>query len=1143
MALSTRGLVALGIVFLLQVDNMSKAKQPSRVRDKAVGLSPTELKCEYAVNPLGIDVSQPRLSWVLESGGRGQMQSGYRILVAETKRQLASDTGEMWDSGKVESGQSVNVVYQGKALASGATCWWKVRVWDKQERPSSWSKPASFEISLLNKSDWRAKWIGMKAGSSVNYVKGKFGQAVILDGVGQTIEIPHYDKLKPSVEITISAWIKPTECTDHWREIYRKEDGEARHLLAIGKTSGVFGLWCGLGIGGNYVERGAALAASALTDGKWHCVAATYDGSAITLYADGKQIGTAAVKGPMDAGGSSPAYIGSSAGSAEFFPGGIDDVRVYARALSAGEIKTLAGKTPRALARNLVGWWKLDGSLANSAGGEDGKAAGMAPPESPLLRKTFQIAKKVKRARAYVSGLGWYELHINGRKVGDHVLDPATSDYHKRTLYVTYDITDRLHQGPNAVGAMLGNGWYCEPGRLKYGKSPQLLMQIHIEFADGTTTVVKTDQTWKATTGPIIRNDLWGGETYDARLEKPRWATHDYDDTDWGRVQIRKSPGGMLQSQVMPAIKVNQTIKPVKFTNPKPGVYVYDMGQLFGGWARLRMKGPKGAKVTIKYAARIFKDSGLVDKRRHHGTGETDYYILKGDPEGEIYEPRFTYHPVRHVQIEGYPGKPTKGRLDGRVVYSAVDMAGDFECSDPVLNKVHRNVVWTMTNGLFGIPLDCLHREHWAWTDPATITGSLYARKHMPLFWTKWLYDIADAQNDNGAVPDVAPSYAFDRSDPAWGGNYPILVWYLYEYYGDRRIVEQHYAGMKKWMGYLDSIAEDHLVNKGHYGDHMLPGKSPGKEEFISSETPGALVWTGYYYRGAVVMSKAARLISKRDEADRYARLAEEIKTAFNAKWLNKETHQYATGSQTANLLPLALGIVPQPSQAGLVENIVRDISVTHGGHLHTGNTGTTCMVDTLADHGQGELMCRAASIPTYPGWGYMVKQGATTIWENWGLSDGAESMIMWATIDEFFYNDLAGIRGPEYYGPADVEPGFRRIHIQPRVVGGLTHAGASIKTVRGVVSSHWKKQGKSLVLNVALPVNSQAKVSVPKSGLGNVTITEGGKNVWTGDTYVEGVAGITGGRQDAEYVTFDVGSGNYSFTLTGTPSDAAKAP
>jgi len=686
---------------------------------------------------------------------------------------------------------------------------------------------------------------------------------------------------------------------------------------------------------------------------------------------------------------------------------------------------------------------------------------------------------------------------------------------------------------------MLGNGWYSEPGRLKYGDSPRLLMQMNVEFIDGTAASIKTDQTWRASGGPITRNDIYGGETYDARLARPGWAAPGYDDSGWKQAVIREGPRGKLQSQLMPAIKVNKTIEPVKLTSPKPGVYVYDMGQLFGGWVRLRVKGPKGVKVAIRYAARLFKDSGLVDKRRHRAGNETDFYILSGDPKGEVYEPRFTYHPVRYVQIEGYPGKLTRGDLAGRVVYSAVDMSGDFHCSNALLNRIHRNVVWTLTNGLFGIPLDCLHREHWAWTDPATVAGSLYPRKHMPLFWTKWLDDIADAQHPNGAVPDIAPSYPGGRSDPAWGGNYPILVWYLHQYYADTRILRRHYAGMTRWIDYLGTIADGCIVTKGHYGDHMLPGKSPGREEFISRETPRALVWTGYYYRGASVVAKAAEILGKADDAKRYSRLAEKIKRAFNSKWLNEEANRYATGSQTANLFPLALGIVPEANRRGLVENIVRDIMVKRGGHLHTGNTGTTCMIDTLAEHGQGEVMYRVATARTYPGWGYMVKQGATTIWEAWGLGSNAESMIMWATIDEFFYNDVAGIKGPDYHGPGYMAGGFRRIHIKPHLLGDLTSARASMRTVRGVVSSSWTRTDKTVTLDVCIPVGSEAGVSVPTAGLDRVTVAEGGRVIWAKGSYVGPAAGITGGRRSAGYVTFDVGSGSYSFKLT--PEQRAK--
>ncbi len=1098
-------------------------------------LSVVKLTCEYAVNPLGIDVARPRFSWILESARRGQMQSAYQVLVATDEDTLKSDIGNKWDSGKVASGKSVNVVYEGKALSSGEACWWKVRCWDKDGKVSAWSKPATFEMGLLSQEDWQGEWIGAGGPDTApSYIAGRFGKAVNLTGSGECVRIQHYSQLKPEAEITISAWIMPAEFGDQWCEIYRKEDGDSRQLLAIGKTGNTKGVWFGLGIGGSYTEHGVAISTDKLDDGKWHFIAATYDGSFKRIYFDGSEIASYAADGPIDQDGSAHAYIGSLDGRHEFFSGGIDDVRIYGRALSAREIQTMARKS----AGNdpaLVGWWKLDGNLKNSADGNDGSPQGGSRP-APLLRKEFEIAKKVKRARLYISGLGWYELFINGEKIGNHVLDPATTDYRKRILYVTYDVTDQLRKGSNAIGVMLGNGWYCEPGQLKYGDSPRLLMQLHVEFADGTTAVVKTDRTWKSSGGPIVHNDISGGEVYDARLEKPGWATAGYDDSEWYQVDSKASPGGVLQSQLMPAVKVMQTIKPVKLTNPEPGIYVYDMGQLFGGWARLRVKGPRGTRITVKYAARLFEDSGLVDKRRHGGTGETDHYILKGEG-WEVYEPRFTYHPVRYVQIEGYPGKPALEDLEGRVIHSAVDMSGDFECSNPLLNQIHRNVVWTLKNGLFGIPLDCLHREHWAWTDPATVTGNLYPRKHMPLFWTKWVNDIADAQHEDGAVPDVAPSYAFDQSDPAWGGNYPILVWYLHQYYGDTRIVEQHYAGMKKWIDYLVSIAHGHLVTDGHYGDHMLPGDCPGTEEFISGETPPPLIWTGYFYRGAVVLSKAASLLGKTEDAERYARLAENIKSAFNDKWLNKKTGLYATGAQTANIFPLALEIVPEANLASVLKCVVQSITEKHGGHLHTGNTGTTCMIDKLTELGCGDLMYRVVNQTTYPGWGFMVAQGATTIWESWSLLSrcgNSESMIMWATIDEFFYHDLAGISAPEYYGSTDIEPGFRQIHIRPHVLGDLKHAKASIMTVRGCVTSAWERDGNSLALQVTLPVNCEAKVSVPKMGLKSVTITESDKQVWTDGVFTDGVEGIVSGADTGEHVTFCVGSGSYDFRLTG---------
>ncbi|MCY3707777.1 MAG: family 78 glycoside hydrolase catalytic domain [Caldilineaceae bacterium] len=900
-------------------------------------ITPTDLTCEYAPNPISIDTQEPRFGWLLESDRRNQSQSAYQVLVASSVESLQAGRADKWDSGKVSSDRSVNVPYAGNSLSSDENCHWQVRVWDKDDRASAYSEPAAFTMGLLHESDWTGHWIGA-----------------------------------------------PTDVA------------------------------------------------------------------------------------------------------------------------------------------------------------------------SPLLRNEFDLDNPVSRARLHISGLGWYELYLNGRRVGDHVLDPATSDYTQRVLYVTYDVTELLRTGVNAVGVMLGNGWYCEPGWAhRYGDSPRLRLQLNVEFADSSTTSVTSGSGWNTAPGPITRNDLYGGETYDARREQPGWAATGFDDTNWNAAVDKDAPGGRMVAQVMPPIRVNKKLQPVNVSQPQDGIHVYDLGQLFGGWAKLRLKGERGTTVTIKYACQVLEESGLVDQEsgefyfRHrsrasaHEEGdEIDIYILKGDPDGESYEPRFTYHPVRYVQIES--DRPISVEdLQGHVVYSDVDLSGGFECSNPIFNRIHELVHWTVTNGLFGIPLDCLHREHWAWTDPATIASSLYPRKHMPRFWTKWLDDIKDAQLEDGSVPDICPNYVQrDDPDPAWGGNYPILVWYLYQYFDDSRILAEHYAPVRLWVDYLTSVAENHIVSEGHYGDHMLPGAAPGEEEFVSSETPPPLLWTGYYYLGAAIVSKVADYLGNEDEADHYARLAEQIKDALNHEWLDPAAHRYATGSQTANLFPLALGIVPQASEADVVQDIVHNIVDTWGGHHHTGNTGVTCLIDALTPHGQGEVLYDLVATRSYPGWGYMVEQGATTIWESWSLQStvgAAESMIMWASIDEFFYNDLAGIKGPDYHGPGFMTPGFREIHIEPHPLGDLEHAGATLKTVRGELASHWRRTDHSLSLDVTIPVNSTARVSVPTLGLSDIAVSEGGETVWQNEAYVEVGDGITTVSARPGYVDVEVGSGAYNFELTGS--------
>jgi alpha-L-rhamnosidase len=415
---------------------------------------------------------------------------------------------------------------------------------------------------------------------------------------------------------------------------------------------------------------------------------------------------------------------------------------------------------------------------------------------------------------------------------------------------------------------------------------------------------------------------------------------------------------------------------------------------------------------------------------------------------------------------------------------------------------------------------------------------------------TKYLADAQIAQHADGVIPDVIPAYPHKRrttGDPAWAGNYPLVVWYAHQYYGDRRLLADHYPTMKRWVSHLTSIANNHLLEQGYYGDHMLPGDAPGREVFISKETPPSLLWTGYYYRNAWIMAQVSRILGIADDAAAYDRLAESIRSALNAKWLNASNSSYATGSQTATIFPLALGIVPEAHRQILLDTLADDILRKRRGHLHTGNLGTTCIMDALTALGRGDVLYRVATTDDYPGWGYMVRQGATTIWESWGgiapglpentvggIPVSEDSMPMFASIEEFFYGGLAGIEGPAYFGPRTVAPGFREIRIRPCVPGDLAGAAARVRTVRGIISVDWKRQQRRITLAAAIPVNSRAKISIPKAGLVNVAVEEGGRLLWQQGAYRGGVAGITAGTEEADCVTFDTGSGSYRFILRG---------
>jgi alpha-L-rhamnosidase len=740
---------------------------------------------------------------------------------------------------------------------------------------------------------------------------------------------------------------------------------------------------------------------------------------------------------------------------------------------------------------------------------------------APMLRRAFRLGKNIKQARVYVCGLGYYELHINGNKIGDHCLDPAFTRYDKRALYVTYDVTTALRPGTNAMGVILGNGWYNVQTRAVWDfhkapwrAAPRLYLQLRVEYADGYTETFVTDKQWKANTGPVVFDSIYGGETYDARLEKTGWDTAQFNDRDWPAADEVEAPQGKLAAQMMPPIKADQVIKPVQVTEPKPGVFVFDMGQNFAGYAELSVRGPAGTKVVMKYGERIHTN-GMIDRAdiQQHVTRtddnqqfQTDTYILKG--EGlETWHSRFVYHGFQYVEVTGFPGKPKPDNLRGVFLHSAVPAIGEFECSNPLLNKIWRAGRWAYLSNLQGIPTDCPHREKNGWTGDAHLAAEQGLLNFAPAaVYTKWINDLGDEQRPSGQLPGIVPTSGWGYTwgnGPAWDSAFLLIPLYLYEYCGDAQVLREHYAGMKRYVDYLTSKAKDGIVDIG------LNDWAPFK-----TTTPADITSTAYYYKDARIVALTAGLLDNEADALQYAELAASIKQAFNQKFYHPDTGLYGNGSQTSLSCALYQGLADPDVRPLVVSNLVANIEA-HKGHIDTGILGARYLLNALLENGRADVAYRIASQRDLPSWGWWIEQGATTLWEQWNGSE-SRNHIMFGDISAWFYKALAGIN----FDPA--APAFRHFFIQPNVVGDLTWAKASYDSIRGMIVSDWTRDENGLHLRVTIPANTTATVSLPTKDPAKVTEGKGPA------AKAEGVKllGSEGG-----HTLLEVGSGTYEFT------------
>lgn len=941
-------------------------------------VEPVHLRCEYLDNPVGIDITQPRLSWQLESKTRGAQQTAYRILVASTAEKLASDEGDLWDSGKIDSNQTLFIKYAGTPLTSRQQCFWKVQVWDQQNGdaksvPTSVSEPASWSMALLKDSDWSAEYIS-------------------------------YDDKEP-------------------------------------------------------------------------------------IYTDTETL-----------------YL----------------------------------------------------------------------PAARQYRKEFHASNPIVRATVYATALGIYELHLNGQRVSDALFAPGWTDYRQRAYYNTYDVTQMVQSGDNALGAWVADGWYSgyvgfglltgmgteKTGRATYGKTPSVMAQLEIEYADGSRQVVGTDSTWKVTgNGPIQEADLLMGEAYDARKEMPGWSRPGFSDDTWDQAVLAKDnghpkakffqrhnpekPGQGVRNlgietdfgfqrpklEAFPgvAVRVTEQLPTKTVTKRDDGTFMFDLGQNFAGTIRLKVKGPAGQKIRIRYGEMLHPDGRLMTENLRKARA-TDFYICKGDPEGETYEPRFTFHGFQFVELSNCATPPTKEAVTGLVIHSDTPMTSTFTCSDPMVNQLFKNVVWTQRANFLDLPTDCPQRdERMGWTgDAQAYVATAAYNADIGAFYTKWLRELMESQRPSGAFPGYAP-FPFQHGwdfGTAWADAGVICPWTIWQFYGDTQVIEDCWEPMERFMDWRNRTSVDNLgVAHGNaWGDWLAQG----------AETPLDYVDTIYYAISANMMAEMAAATGRADKAAAYRAQFEKTKAAFQAKYLNADG-SVNVNTQTAQALALFANLIPENMRDQTGQHLAKMVA-ENGNHMATGFLGTRPLLPVLSAAGQNDLAAFLLQSREFPSWGYEISNGATTIWERWdsytkedafGRHNAAMnsfSHYAFGAVCEWMFATLAGIQSDG--------PGFQKIIIQPHPPAPgsngmhkpIDWVKASYDSIRGTIRSDWKIENDRFHLNVTIPANTTATVYLLTED--PTSITEGGKAL-QGNPFVKLL------RHEAGAAVLSVASGNYEFSAT----------
>ncbi len=879
-------------------------------------ISAAKLRCEGLEAPRAIEQLHPRFSWIGESANpeeRTQIQTAYQILVADSPSALAKDQGNLWDSGKVKSGQSTFVAYGGKPLAAHQDYHWKVRLWNRADAASSWSQPAAWSMGFLPAAPWKPTWISSE-----------------------------------------------------------------------GRTD--------------------------------------------------------------------------------------------------------------------------------------------------LFRKDFTIKKTLQRAFVYASALGIYELRLNGKKVGAELFAPGWTDYRQRVQYQRHDVTALVQSGANVLGAELAPGWFA--GKIgwfninKYGKTLAFAAELHLEFSDGSQQIVATDGSWKTSAGPLTASDIMDGDQYDARLEKTGWDAPGYDDSGWTSVDVMKGESRHLVAQRDQPVGVVREMKPVKVSEPSPGVHVYDLGQNITGVARITARGAAGTKITLKFAERLNAD-GTLDVTNLKEAKSTDTYILSGNGT-ETFQPKFTFHGFRWISVQGLEQAPALTDVTGIVIGTLLPENGSLRTSHAELNQLLSNIRWTIHNSYLSVPLDSPQRsERLGWTGDANVASAAATWFFgLDRFYAKWERDILDAQDYNkgemdGGMPNVAPRWIPKQGGTGggWGDvgvNLPYLLW---KRYGDTAIIRTSYVGMKKWLGYLERKSEGHIIPV------KARVSTAGDWEDANDETPKDLIGTFYYALDVAQVAEMAAAIGETADAAKFRQQFETIRAAIIKEFVSADG-KVAKGSQTAQVFALHLGLYPDGLKEKVLGKLLQNIKA-HDDHLTTGYLGSQWLLKVLADNGRADVAYKILLQKTGPSWLFMASNGQTSLWEGWdsvkpdgtfGSKRTSLGHSALGSVGDWMFQGIGGLV------PDPASPGFKHFLIRPLPGGGLTHAELKYQSPQGEIASRWTLKGDRFTLDVDVPVNATATIVLPTADAAGVT--EGGRPVAKSP-------GIVAAATTQTSASYNVGSGRYHFTAT----------